>query len=64
MDCKISLPEQAMKLIYEFDPTYHIEQFQKVLKEIPWTVSIWQMIAAQKQFHLSPTEGVQFKEDD
>ena len=57
------LPEPAVRLIYEFDPTYHRDQFQAILSELPWTVSIWRMMASERAFHLAPPEGVEFKEE-
>ena len=57
------LPKHLVELIYQYDPTYRRYAFQEMLKEIPWTVSIWNMIASQKAFTLSPTEGVEFKEE-
>jgi len=65
MNRETRLPAQAVLLIYEFDPTFHHEHFQKVLEEIPWTVSIWQMVASQKDLHrLAPTQFIEFKEED
>lgn len=58
------LPEQAVKLIYEYDPTYRRDQFQKVLEDIPLIVSITQMVASHKHLVENiPTERVEFKED-
>lgn len=60
---QMTLPDRALTLIYEYDPTYHREQFRKVLLELPWTVSIFRMISEQKDFHRMPTEGVEFKRE-
>lgn len=58
------LPEQAVDLIYNYDPTFHREHFQKILEEIRWVVSIWKMIASQKRFvQTTPPEQIEFKEE-
>ena len=58
------LPEQAVNLIYEYDPTYHRDQFQKVLEDIPLIVAITQMVASHKDLVENiPSERVEFKED-
>lgn len=60
---QMTLPDRAVTLIYEYDPTYHREQFREVLEELPWTVSLFRMISEQKDFHRTPTEGVEFKQE-
>lgn len=60
---RVSLPEGVVQLIYEYDPTFHRDLFRQVMEELSWTVAIHRMIASQKVFHTSPTEGVDFKHD-
>ena len=58
------LPDRAITLIYEYDMTYHRIQFQKMLKELVWTASIFHMIHDQKTFYNSPAEAIEFKSDE
>jgi hypothetical protein len=58
----IKLPDSVVAHIYSYDPTYHRDQHEQVMKEVVWVASVWNMIIEQKIWHETPTDGAEFKE--
>lgn len=56
------LPSDIIMKIFLYDPTYHREQYNKILEELLIEAPVWISTMRQKYLYNSATIGVEIKE--